>query len=76
MTVSFVVEGVGFEPTNSIAERIYSPRPLATWISLQRTNVGFEKPQRDEQGKRKSKQTNDEGLRLKVDYVLLDSALV
>jgi hypothetical protein len=38
--------------------------------------VGFEKPQRDEQGKRKSKQTNDEGLRLKVDYVLLDSALV
>ena len=27
-----LVEGVGFEPTNSEAERIYSPRPLATWI--------------------------------------------
>lgn len=35
MQVFFVrnmVVGVGFEPTNSEAERIYSPRPLATWI--------------------------------------------
>jgi hypothetical protein len=37
--------------------------------------VGFEKPQRDEQGKRKSKQTNDERLRLKVDHVLLAKGL-
>ena len=27
-----VVVGVGFEPTNIRDERIYSPRPLATWI--------------------------------------------
>ena len=26
------VVGVGVEPTNSVAERIYSPRPLASWI--------------------------------------------
>ncbi|HAZ66092.1 MAG TPA: hypothetical protein DCY41_04960 [Opitutae bacterium] len=37
--------------------------------------MGFEKPQRDEQGKRKSKQTNDERLRLKVDHVLLAKGL-
>lgn len=29
------VVGVGFEPTNSKTERIYSPRPLATWIPNQ-----------------------------------------
>ncbi len=30
-----VVVGTGFEPVNSKAERIYSPRPLATWIPYQ-----------------------------------------
>lgn len=48
----FVVEGVGFEPTNSIAERIYSPRPLATWISLPTNrNSVVEKPEGRGKGK-------------------------
>lgn len=30
-----MVVRTGFEPVNSITERIYSPRPLATWIPYQ-----------------------------------------
>ena len=36
-----LVEGVGFEPTNSEAERIYSPRPLATWIPFRRAGNAY-----------------------------------
>ncbi len=30
-----MVVGEGFEPPNALREWIYSPRPLATWISYQ-----------------------------------------
>lgn len=33
-----MVVGTGFEPVNSKAERIYSPRPLATWIPYRPVN--------------------------------------
>ena len=35
---NYTVVGTGFEPVNSKAERIYSPRPLATWIPYHRVN--------------------------------------
>ena len=40
-----MVVGTGFEPVNGEAERIYSPRPLATWIPYlkeSRNNVDFQ----------------------------------
>ena len=37
-----VVVRTGFEPVNSNAERIYSPRPLASWIPYLFKNLNFE----------------------------------
>ena len=37
-----MVVRTGFEPVNSNAERIYSPRPLASWIPYLFKNLNFE----------------------------------